>query len=77
VITRFPSLTGLPRDYRPPRVTLEELQRVKAINMQTNNKAIAKRMWADVGMLEGEMDQFLGLMPREIRWAMQGRPDKT
>ena len=34
-------------------------------------------MWADVGMLEGEMDQFLGLMPREIRWAMQGRPDKT
>jgi len=52
-------------------------QRVKAINQQTNNKAIAKRMWADVGMLEGEMDQFLGLMPREIRWAMQGRPDKT
>ena len=77
VITRFPTLKGLPRDYRPPRVTLEELQRVKAINQQTNNKAIAKRMWADVGMLEGEMDQFLGLMPREIRWAMQGRPDKT
>ena len=44
VITRFPTLKGLPRDYRPPRVTLEELQRVKAINQQTNNKAIAKRM---------------------------------
>ena len=41
MITRFPTLTGIAADYRPPRVTLEELQRVKAINQQTNNnKAI-------------------------------------
>ena len=78
VISQFPDIRGLPRYYRTPQVNLEELQKIKAINAQTNNKAVAKRMWGDVGMLEGEMDAFMRFMPREVRWALQGttRPDK-
>ena len=54
---------------------LRRQRRVDGVGRQ--NSDFHTGMWADVGMLEGEMDQFLGLMPREIRWAMQGRPDKT
>ena len=66
-LASLPELKGLPRTYKPPKVSLPELQRIKAINSITRNKAVARRMWYEQAMLDGDHESFARFLPTHLQ----------